>query len=49
MTNGTSRPMYNDDAFNSDLDSPVEEQSGETIPSSRHVICLYQRHLFIMA
>lgn len=32
MTNGTSRPMYNDDAFNSDLDSPVEEQSGKTIP-----------------
>lgn len=28
MSNGTVRPMYNDDAFNSDLDSPVEEQSG---------------------
>lgn len=34
MSNGTVRPMYNDDAFNSDLDSPVEEQSGGKIPRS---------------
>ncbi|XP_067943655.1 REST corepressor 2-like [Watersipora subatra] len=26
LSNGSVRPMYNDDAFNSDLDSPVEEQ-----------------------
>ncbi|KAF6037526.1 RCOR3 [Bugula neritina] len=25
MSNGAVRPMYNDDAFNSDIDSPVEE------------------------
>lgn len=24
--------MYNDDAFNSDLDSPVEESTGMTTP-----------------
>lgn len=27
-SNGGVRPMYNDDAFNSDLDSPVEESNG---------------------
>lgn len=35
FSNGSVRPMYNDDAFNSDLESPVEEQSGKTIP---HII-----------
>ena len=38
MSNGTVRPMYNDDAFNSDLDSPVEEQTngGKTIQKKRN-------------
>lgn len=40
MSNGAVRPMYNDDAFNSDLDSPVEEASGKTTPKNYIVCCI---------